>query len=136
MTAFGVSILGIDILPITCFLANFLQSSILLNCFLRKENSGNLFSFSEAAHGPYRPMTLSFFGSKFLSFIFEEVKLLMSIREAFNHLLPATPRPARAVCFRNWRRLFFIFFGMNSLPGSFSQLNLGTLNETSPKYKV
>jgi hypothetical protein len=51
-------------------------------------------------------------------------------------LLPATPRPARAVCFRNWRRLFFIFFGMNSLPGSFSQLNLGTLNETSPKYKV
>src|SRR6476619_6607895 len=99
---------GIDILSITRFLACFLHSSILLNSFFRKDNEGNLFSFSDAAHGPYNPITLGCLGSKFLSFIFEGVKLLMSMVEAFNHLLPATPRPARAVCLRKWRRLFFM----------------------------
>ena len=68
---------GIDILSITCFLANFLHSSILLNSFLLKDNDGNLFAFSDAAHGPYKPMTLGCWTSKFLSviFVFEESQI-------------------------------------------------------------
>src|SRR5690242_18095540 len=98
-----------DILSIVCFLASFRHSSTLVNSFFLNENDGNLFSFSEAAHGPYKPMTLGCCPSKFLSLIFVFEEVMKSGADAFSHLPPAKPRPASAVCFRNSRRLFFIF---------------------------
>src|SRR5690349_9058553 len=100
---------GIAILSIVLFRAAFLHSSTFVNSFFLKENEGNLFSLSEAAHGPYKPITLGCCSSNFLLLILEVegMKLLKSEANVFS--MPVlNPRLVKAVCFRNSRRLFFI----------------------------
>src|SRR3954451_10899872 len=96
---------GIAILSIVLFRADVLHSSMFVNSFFLKENDGNLFSFSEAAQGPYRPITLKCCSSNFLLsiFEFEGMKLFKSAVNALRNPLPATPILVRAVCFRNSR---------------------------------
>src|SRR6478672_13424514 len=91
---------GIDILSIVLFLAAFLHSSTFVNSFFLKENDGNLFSFSDAAHGPYKPITLKCCSSNFL-FVISEVKgMKLLISEANVFSIPVlNPILVKAVSF-------------------------------------